>query len=138
VTDRPPAEQIMADFDRLERVFASGVFRGCPFVNAVAELKEPKHAANRIALAFKERRRLWFRTLLERLRVPDADTLAFQLMLLVDGAIATALVRGDPKVADTAREAARVLLAASGVAMPPVRGRRAAMGSKRRRRSSTT
>src|SRR5262250_2308768 len=36
---RPPAEQILGDFDRLERSFASGVFRGCPFVNAVAELK---------------------------------------------------------------------------------------------------
>jgi AcrR family transcriptional regulator len=140
VSDRPPAEQIMGDFDRLERVFASGVFRGCPFVNAVAELKEPKHAANRIALAFKEQRRLWFRTLLERLRVPEADTLAFQLMLLVDGAIATALVRGDPKVADAAREAARVLLAASGVVMPaasaPVHGRRFRNGSRRKRRSS--
>src|SRR5437660_1635277 len=42
VSDRPPAEQILGDFERLERSFASGVFHGCPFVNAVAELKEPK------------------------------------------------------------------------------------------------
>src|SRR5205809_2435234 len=38
-SDLPPAEQILGDFDRLERSFASGTFRGCPFVNAVAELK---------------------------------------------------------------------------------------------------
>lgn len=38
-----------------------------------------------------------------------------QLMLLVDGAIAAALVRGEPRMARTAREAARVLLAAAGV-----------------------
>src|SRR4026208_1822147 len=44
-SDPPPAEQILGEFDRLQRSFASGVFRGCPFVNAVAELKEPGHAA---------------------------------------------------------------------------------------------
>ena len=39
-SDRPPLEQILGAFDRLERTIATGVFRGCPFVNAVAELKE--------------------------------------------------------------------------------------------------
>src|SRR5204863_9133946 len=96
---------------------ASGVFRGCPFVNAVAELKEPRHAANKIAVAFKEQRRVWFRDLLKRLDVADPDTLATQLMLLVDGAIAAALGRRDPKVARAGREAARVLLTAAGVAI---------------------
>jgi len=117
-TDQPPAEQILGNFERLERTFAAGVFRGCPFVNAVAELKEPAHAANKIALAFKEQRRLWFRDLLARLDVDDPDTLAMQLQILADGAIATALVRGDPKVARTAGQAARVLLKAAGVRLP--------------------
>ena len=117
-SDLPPAEQILGDFDRLERSFASGAFRGCPFVNAVAELKEPRHAANKIAVAFKEQRRAWFRDLLKQLDVDDPDALATQLMLLVDGAIAAALVRGDPKVASAARDAARVLLVAAGVAIP--------------------
>ena len=124
----PPAEQILGDFDRLERSFASGAFRGCPFVNAVAELKEPRHAANKIALAFKEQRRTWFRELLQRLDVADPDTLATQLMLLVDGAIAAALVRGDPKVARAARDAARVLLTAADV------GRRAGSSMRTRAR----
>ncbi len=65
----PPVQQILGNFERLERTFTSGVFRGCPFVNAVAELKEPAHAANKIALAFKEQRRIWFRDLLIRLDV---------------------------------------------------------------------
>ena len=117
-SDLPPVQQILGNFERLERTFATGVFRGCPFVNAVAELKEPAHAANKIALAFKEQRRLWFRDLLARLAVDDPDTLAMQLQILADGAIATALVRGDPKVARTAGEAARVLLKAAGVRLP--------------------
>jgi hypothetical protein len=36
-------------------------------------------------------------------------------MLLVDGAIAAAVVRGDAKMARAGREAARVLLTAAGV-----------------------
>jgi AcrR family transcriptional regulator len=114
-SDEPAAQQILGEFDRLERQFGATGFRGCAFVNAVAELKEPKHAANKIALAFKEQRRMWFRELLSRLDVPDPDTLSLQLLLLVDGAIAGALVRGEPKVARAAREAARVLLSAAGV-----------------------
>jgi AcrR family transcriptional regulator len=114
-SDGPPAEQILGDFDRLERSFADGGFRGCPFVNAVAELKEPDHAANRIALAFKDQRRAWFGDLLRRLAVADPETLATQLMLLVDGAI----------------EAAAVLLKAAGV---DVSGAPATPPAKRKRR----
>jgi AcrR family transcriptional regulator len=114
----PPAEQILGDFDRLERSFASSEFRGCAFVNAVAELKEPEHAVNKIAVAFKEQRRIWFRDLLRQLNVAHPDDLAMHLMLLVDGAIAGALVRGDPKVARAAREAARVLLSAASADIP--------------------
>jgi AcrR family transcriptional regulator len=114
-SDLPPAKQILEVFDRLERAFAGKGFRGCPFVNAVAELGEPGHAANKIAVAFKEQRRTWFRDLLTRLDVPDPDGLATQLALLVDGAIAGALVRGDPGIARAAKEAARVLLGAAGV-----------------------
>jgi hypothetical protein len=44
---------------------------------------------------------------------------ATQLMLLVDGAIAAVLVRGDPKMAGAAREAARFLLIAAGRAADP-------------------
>jgi AcrR family transcriptional regulator len=115
-SELPPAEQILADFDRLERVCASAEFRGCPFVNAVAELGEKKHPANKIAIEFKEQRRLWFRELLVRAGIAEPDALSTQLQLLVDGAVAGALVRGDPSMARAAREAARVLLA--GVIAP--------------------
>jgi AcrR family transcriptional regulator len=121
-SDKAPALQILEDFERLERAFASEGFRGCAFVNAVAELKDPRHAANEIALAFKEMRRQWFRELLVRAEVADPDGLSLQLLLLVDGAIAAALVRRDPSVARAARDAARVLLIAAGAAMPAPAG----------------
>jgi AcrR family transcriptional regulator len=114
-SDKPPAEQILGTFDRLERGFADKGFRGCPFVNAVAELGAGDHAVRKIAVAFKESRRIWFRDLLKQLDVADADGLATQLTLLVDGSIAQDLVRKDPSMARAAKEAAKVLLANAGV-----------------------
>ena len=117
-SERPPVEQILGAFDRLELTFAGDGFRGCPFVNAVAELGDPAHAAHRIALTFKDERRIWFRDLLIRLGVAEPDALATQLQLLVDGAIVLALVRGDPQMARAAQNAARVLLRDAGVQVP--------------------
>jgi len=114
-SDKAPAEQILATFDSLERRFAAKDFRGCPFVNAVAELGAEDKSVRKIAVAFKESRRIWFRDLLIRLGVADADGLATQLTLLVDGSIAQDLVRNDPAMARAAREAARVLLVNAGV-----------------------
>jgi AcrR family transcriptional regulator len=114
-SDAPPAEQILDDFDRLERAMRKDGYRGCPFMNAVAELADPAHAAHEIAVAHKEKRRALFRKLLTQLNVADPEALATQLMILGEGAVAQALVHGDPKMARAAREAARVLLMAAGV-----------------------
>jgi AcrR family transcriptional regulator len=114
-SDKPPVEQILGTFDRLERGFASKGFRGCPFVNAVAEMGAEDQSVRKIAIAFKESRRLWFRDLLTQLDVADAEGLATQLALLVDGSIAQDLVRNDPSMARAAKEAARVLLMNAGV-----------------------
>ena len=114
-SDKPPVEQILGTFDRLERGFAAKGFRGCPFVNAVAELGAADRSVKKIAIAFKESRRIWFRDLLMQLEVADANGLATQLQLLVDGAIATDLVRNDPSAARAAKDAARVLLRNAGV-----------------------
>jgi AcrR family transcriptional regulator len=114
-SDKPPVEQILAVFDSLERRFARNDFRGCPFVNAVAEVGAENKSVRKIAVAFKESRRLWFRDLLIQIGVSDPEGLATQLVLLVDGSIAQDLVRDDPGMARAAKEAAKVLLAGAGV-----------------------
>ena len=116
-SDKPPVEQILATFDSLERRFSAKDFRGCPFVNAVAELGPEDRSVKKIAKAFKESRRVWFRDLLLQLGATDAERLSTQLVLLVDGAIAQDLVRDDPAVARAAKEAAKVLLQGAGVAV---------------------
>jgi AcrR family transcriptional regulator len=117
-SDKSPLEQILATFDSLERRFSAKDFRGCPFVNAVAELGPSDRAVKKIAIAFKESRRQWFRARLEEIGVAHADALATQLQLLVDGAIALDLVRDDPAMARAAKEVAKVLLKNAGLAVP--------------------
>jgi AcrR family transcriptional regulator len=117
-SDKPLLEQILYMFDRLERWFASDTFRGCPFVNAIAELSDATHPGTQLAVAYKERRRLWVRDALSRLNVADPDALSTQIAILAEGAIIAALVRGDPAMAAAAKAAARVLLTAAGVHDP--------------------
>src|ERR1700692_187378 len=72
-SDKSPVEQILGTFDSLERRFAARDFRGCPFVNAVAERGAGDRAVRKIAIAFKESRRVWFRDLLRQLEVADPE-----------------------------------------------------------------
>ena len=114
-SSKSPVEQILGYFDALERRFSAKDFRGCPFVNAVAELGTKDRAVKKIAVAFKESRRMWFRELLVELGVSEADALSTQLQLLIDGSIALDLVRDDPAMARAAKDAAKALLQNAGV-----------------------
>ena len=127
-SDKSPVEQILGTFDSLERRFSAKDFRGCPFVNAVAELGSEDQSVRKIAVEFKESRRLWFRDLLVQLGVTEAEALATQLALLVDGSIAQDLVRNDPAMARAAKEAATVLLRNAGVKV----GRQSRIHARRR------
>jgi AcrR family transcriptional regulator len=115
-SDKPPGEQILANFDWIARSMSSAKdFRGCAFLNAIAELGDEDNAARDLAVSYKESRRLWYRQLLTQLDVDDPDTLATQLALLIDGAYAAMLVRKDPAMMQAAIAAARVLLKNAGV-----------------------
>jgi AcrR family transcriptional regulator len=132
-SDKSPIEQILGTFDALERRFGARDFRGCPFVNAVAELGAEDHAVRQIATAFKDGRRARFRELLLRLGATDADRLATQLQLLVDGAIAADLVHNDPTMAVAAKQAATVLLANAGLEIGRIdQARKPARAAKKR------
>jgi AcrR family transcriptional regulator len=54
-SDKPPVEQILGTFDRLERGFAAKGFRGCPVVHAVAELGAEDQSVKKIAIALAAR-----------------------------------------------------------------------------------
>ncbi|KDQ69630.1 TetR/AcrR family transcriptional regulator [Streptomyces sp. NTK 937] len=83
-----PAEAVTAPFEAL-RTWSGTNARGCAFVNALAELPDPSHPAHRIATNQK----LWLLGLFKELATaagcPDPDTLATQLLVLHEGALAT-------------------------------------------------
>jgi AcrR family transcriptional regulator len=119
-----PMERLLGLFEDLEARFARDEFRGCPFMNAAAELTdlEPARAE---AVAYKERRRAWFEAVVRELGVGDPVALSEQLMILTDGAIALWLVQRDRRAAIRARHAALVLVHSAmasgrpGEAIPP-------------------
>jgi hypothetical protein len=109
---KAPAEQIRANLEWIARSLTSaGDSRGCAFLNVLAELGNEDSEARKLAVAYKESRRLWYRDLLSQLDVDDPDTLATQLSLLVDGAYAAVLTHQDPAMMRPAIAAGRVLSA---------------------------
>src|SRR3984885_7166830 len=118
VSTKPPAEQILANLEWIARSLTNTRdFRGCAFLNVLAELGSEESEVRELAVAYKESRRLWYRDLLSQLDVDDPDTLATQLSLLVDGAYAAVLVHQNPAMMRPAIAAARILLKAAGVAI---------------------
>src|SRR5580700_3489453 len=61
-SDRPAAEQILKNFEWFARSLSQAEdYRGCAFLNALAELGEAESEARTLAIEFKESRRLWYR-----------------------------------------------------------------------------
>jgi AcrR family transcriptional regulator len=106
----PALERLREAFARLEPQVSHPAFRGCPFVNVVAELADLTHPAVAVAQAYKNDRLAWFETIVAELGKPK--TLAATLMILWEGAIARAVIHRGPGAVRDAHEAARQLLTA--------------------------
>jgi AcrR family transcriptional regulator len=108
-----PRERILAVYDALGALFAEPDYRGCAFMNALAEAA-PDSVEAQAATTF----RAWVRTLFLGLAA-DADAedpkqLAESLVVLYDGAVATAQMDKAPQAAQTARHLADLVLDAAG------------------------
>jgi AcrR family transcriptional regulator len=110
-----PREAILGFFDILHAWFSEPDFRGCPFLNAFAELGSTSAGVGEAAR--RQKRRLHEH--LEALAVGagGGPELAGQLLVLANGAMATSAVLGSPEPALHARSAAAALVA--GAARAP-------------------
>jgi AcrR family transcriptional regulator len=109
-----PTARILVIFDVLGELFAEPDYRGCSFMNAVAEAPE-----GGVELAAAANFRLWLHGMLgdlvAALHVGDPSLLEGQLVILYDGAVAAAQMDASPAAAQTAKAlAAMVLERASG------------------------
>jgi len=106
-----PEQKILAVFDAIADYVSLPEFRGCPFVNAAAEAP----AGEAQEMAIKEYRR-WVResfvALAAETGVTDPAALADALIVLYDGALATAEVDNTARAAAmTAKRVARLTVA---------------------------
>ncbi|MFF0624638.1 TetR/AcrR family transcriptional regulator [Streptomyces sp. NPDC004296] len=111
-----PAARIRAVFDWLGTWFAAPDFRGCAFINAYGELGATSEGVAHVTRDHKRALLAYLTDLVRPLDHPAPTVLATQLALLVDGAITSAAITGDPASADTAAAAAQALVGASATA----------------------
>ncbi len=109
-----PREQLLLVFDALEAWTRSEPqFRGCAFHNAVGELGGTSPAATSIVRSNKHHLRAFLGRTARRAGLRHPADLAFQLMLLAEGALITAAIDSDPGVPRRAKTAAAALIDAA-------------------------
>lgn len=100
-------------FDMLGELVSGEDFRGCPFLNATGELPDPSHPGR----AVMRREREWLhgliRSLLLSAGVRDLDRMTRAVVVLHDGALASAVLDADGTTAEAARFAVERLLDAA-------------------------
>jgi AcrR family transcriptional regulator len=99
-----PWEKLLGVFDALEAWMAAEDFRGCGFVNALAELPAAEHPARQVIAGQKRWMRDYLRELAEAAGVVDPADVAYTAFLLYEGATVAASA-GLPGAARQARHA---------------------------------
>lgn len=105
-----PAERLLNLFAVLKSWFACEGFRGCAFINTSGETGDPLDPVRRVAREHKQKLLDYVHELCTAHGSTDPETVAKQLLILIDGAITVALVMGDHSAADNAQCMARKLL----------------------------
>jgi len=105
-----PKNRPLAIFDALEQRFSNKTFRGCAFINTMIEMADGDHIAHQAAAEHKQKVLHIFRALLVEAGVKKSEELAKAFLLLMDGAIVTAVREGKPGSAKAAKKIAAILL----------------------------
>jgi AcrR family transcriptional regulator len=105
-----PRERILAAFSVLDGWFRSRDFRGCSVTNAMVELADDAHPAAAVKDEYHESLRRLFGGLVSDAGVDGSDELVEELIVVLRGAMISALVDGPQGVAARARRTAEHLL----------------------------
>jgi AcrR family transcriptional regulator len=111
-SDDPEAE-LEAYLDWMDVRLKRPDYRGCPQLNVIAELPDPKHPARRIATGHKERMRERLTDIARRMKFAVPDLVGSQLALVFDGAFMSAPLGAGPSTAQTLRDTVHALLKAA-------------------------
>jgi AcrR family transcriptional regulator len=109
-----PRSRVLYVFERLEEAAADAAYRGCPFLSAQVELKDPEHPASVVAAGTQQHMAEHFRTEAERAGAAEPELVARRLMVVYDGAAARAGT-GAERLDGLATGLAAVVLDAAGI-----------------------
>jgi AcrR family transcriptional regulator len=105
-----PRDRVAAVFDAYGDWLARDGFRGCAFLNATAEFPDPDHPVREVVRHHKAALRSYLHAQVRRIGADRADVVADQLMILLEGATATAVVEQDGRPIRTAKHLAETLV----------------------------
>ncbi|MFJ3334998.1 TetR/AcrR family transcriptional regulator [Streptomyces sp. NPDC086766] len=108
-----PREKLLAIFAVVTENTQLPTFRGCPMLNTHTEFPDPEHTANQVAVTHKQQVRDWMRELAVDAGASDPEQLADELLLVLNGAYATAAVLGPGGPARRTEDLARRLVEAA-------------------------
>lgn len=110
-TEGPLEERIRAVFAHLAQAARNPRWRGCGFLRTAAELANlPGHPARKMASAHKKNLEQWLCGVIEDAERANAERLARQIALLIDGAFSSMLVHRDAAYIECAGDAAAKLI----------------------------
>jgi AcrR family transcriptional regulator len=105
-----PRQRLLAVFDMLDEVVSAPDFRGCRYLGADLALADEAHPAHAITRQYRQALRQLLAREVERLTPSRPAHVADQLMLLIEGTLATGAVRPNSQPARDARELAQRIL----------------------------
>ncbi|HEX2916793.1 MAG TPA: TetR/AcrR family transcriptional regulator [Chloroflexia bacterium] len=89
-----PRRQLYALFEALEKLVTNPTCLGCTFQGTAAEFPDRQHPGHAVALAHKQSVRERLRKMAAEAGAKEPETLAAQLLLLMDGAFVAARMYG--------------------------------------------
>jgi AcrR family transcriptional regulator len=105
-----PSARLLAIFDMLAGIIEDPSFRGCRYLSADLALADPDHPAHDITRQYREHLHGLLEEELVKLGHPQPASAADQLLLLIDGTLATGATRPNSDPARLARQLAEQII----------------------------
>lgn len=105
-----PIARVLAVFDALEQWMLDTQFRGCSFANAAAELADIDHPARAVISGHKQALRRRLAALVRDTGAADPEGIADELLVVFEGALATAALDSIDHPTATAKAIAHQLV----------------------------
>ncbi|WP_347989518.1 TetR/AcrR family transcriptional regulator [Methylomonas sp. AM2-LC] len=105
-----PKDKLLAIFEVIEEWMAIPAFRGCAFINATTEFPLEANPVHQLSTEFYDKFKNYISGLAAECGIAQADNLAMQITLLVEGCIVSEQMKHHSGSTHHARQAATILI----------------------------